>query len=97
MVTPGGETMRRFYLTVLLVFVIIATTRCGGRVQSPENLVQERCTRCHTLAPIEAARKTRHEWESTVYRMITRGARLNEREAKEVIEYLSNVYGVEQP
>lgn len=70
---------------------------CGGKRLSPEELVQERCTKCHTLAPIEVARKTRQEWESTVYRMISRSAHLNDREAQEVIDYLSSVYGAENP
>jgi rubredoxin len=42
------------------------------------------------------AQKTPTEWESTVYRMISKGARLNDREAREVIDYLSRVYGVAQ-
>ena len=70
---------------------------CGGKRLSPEELVQERCTKCHTLAPIEVAQKTRQEWEHTVQQMISRGARLNEREAQEVIDYLSSTYGAENP
>jgi hypothetical protein len=70
---------------------------CGGKQLSPEKLVQERCTKCHTLAPIEVARKTRQEWASTVHRMINRGTSLNDREAQEVIDYLSSAYGTENP
>ena len=64
---------------------------------SPEKLVQERCTKCHTLAPIEVAQKTHQEWEFAVYRMIDKGARLNDQETEAVIEYVSNTYGVENP
>nr|NIV32409.1 hypothetical protein [Anaerolineae bacterium] len=63
---------------------VFAMSCCGGRV-SAQALVEERCTECHTLAPIEAAQKTVEEWEFTVYRMIEKGARLNDRQAQEVI------------
>jgi hypothetical protein len=43
------------------------------------------------------AQKTPTEWESTVYQMINKGARLNDREAREMINYLSRVYGIAKP
>ncbi len=86
--------MRRLGLTfVSFVVIIIAAAQCGGKPLSPEKLLEERCTRCHTLAPIQAAGKTRHEWESTVYRMISKGARLSDQEAETVIDYLAENYG----
>lgn len=83
-------------LVVILGWAIVVGT-CGGKPLSGEELVQERCTKCHTVAPIEAARKTRAEWQRTVYRMLEKGARLNDREAQEAIDYLSSVYGAESP
>jgi hypothetical protein len=70
---------------------------CGGRQPSPEELVQARCTRCHTLAPIEVSQKTQQEWNLTVSRMIQHGARLSDREAQSVVDYLSDTYGTENP
>jgi len=98
MAAVSSSGARRFWvaLTVMLALTTVVSG-CGGRRVSPEGLVQERCTKCHTLAPIEVARKTRQEWEFTVHRMINRGARLNDREAQEVIDYLSNVYRAENP
>ena len=88
----------RFIFGVFLVFLLFTLTGgCGSRVQSPEKLLDERCTTCHTLAPIEAKRKKRSEWEKTVYRMVNKGARLSDREAETVIEYLARNYGPEQP
>ena len=80
----------------VILFLSMVAGGCGT-TQSPESLVQDRCTGCHTLAPIEAARKTGQEWERTVYRMIRRGARLSDREAQAVIDYLSEAYGIEGP
>ena len=88
---------RRVVISLLLgIWLLFLFVRCQGEVP-PEQLVQERCTRCHTLAPIEAARKTPEEWTRTVYRMIGRGARLSDAEAERVIEYLSETYGPSGP
>jgi hypothetical protein len=77
---------------VLVLGLAIITGGCRGEL-SGEELVQERCTECHTLAPVEVVRKTRQEWQFTVYRMMGKGARLNDQEAQVVIDYLSRVYG----
>ena len=55
-----------------------------------EKLVQERCTSCHNLDPIDSANKDRDGWEETVDQMISRGAQVNDAEREAVIEYLSN-------
>jgi hypothetical protein len=73
----------------------ISLTACMGREPTPKTLVAERCIRCHTLAPIEVSHKTYQEWERTVFRMMDKGARLDSREAKAVIDYLSQIYGSE--
>ncbi len=83
-----------FFLIILCLLLV--AIRCGGGTP-PERLVQERCTRCHTLAPIQVARKTPEEWTRTVYRMIDKGARLSDAEAERVIEYLSETYGPSGP
>jgi len=81
---------------VLAVWLSLLLVRCRGGVP-PEQLVQDRCTRCHTLAPIEVARKTPEEWTRTVYRMIDKGARLSDAEAERVIAYLSDTHGADGP
>jgi len=79
-----------------LFCLVISLVACVGREPAPKRLVTERCTRCHTLAPIEVAHKTHREWETTIYRMMDKGARLDSREAKAVIDYLSQTYGPER-
>lgn len=56
-------------------------------------LLEERCTVCHTLDPIEASEKSRQEWESTVARMVEYGAQLTDEEHAVLIDYLTATYG----
>jgi len=90
----GGSRLRLFAALALLAAVVILAACLP--TASDEELVQERCgTGCHTMAPIEASQKTEDEWRNTVYRMIDKGAELNDREAQRVIDYLSETYGSE--
>jgi cytochrome c5 len=59
---------------------------------SPENLVQERCTECHSLQRVTSAHKTQAAWEKTVRRMVSQGARLNDAEFAALVEYLAANY-----
>lgn len=87
---------RAWIFLLLMSWLVLLLIRCQADVP-PEQLVQERCTRCHTLAPIEVSRKTPEEWEHTVYRMIGKGARLSDAEAERLIDYLSQTYGPRTP
>jgi len=93
------ERIRRFLPIILVVAGAVAiplvSVGCRTTPLSGESLVAARCTECHTLAPIEVARKTPQEWEATVYSMIGKGAHLNDSEARQVIEFLSETYGMQ--
>lgn len=80
---------------IALTLIAVALAGCASR-QSAEALVRDRCTRCHTLAPIEARPRSPQEWESIVYRMIQLGAKLNDRDALQAIAYLATNYGTPQ-
>jgi cytochrome c5 len=56
-------------------------------------LLQERCVTCHSLSQVESAQKSRVEWEQTVARMVSKGARLSADEQTILIEYLAATYG----
>jgi cytochrome c5 len=58
-----------------------------------EELLQERCTRCHDLDRVHAAGKSESEWEATVERMRGKGAELTDDEAQILVEYLAETYG----
>jgi hypothetical protein len=95
MISPVG-TRCLVVAWLAILCLIFGLAACMGRKPAPETLVKERCTRCHTLAPIEVSHKTHQEWETTVYRMMEKGTHLDSREAKAVIDYLSQTYGPER-
>ena len=77
-----------------LFLIALLGSRCTSATP-PDVLVRERCTECHSLAPVEVQGRTFQQWESTVYRMVNLGARLNASESQRVIEYLTANYGRE--
>lgn len=63
-------------------------------------LLQERCTVCHDLKRVEAAKKTADEWKATVERMVGKGAKLDANEQAALVEFLAATYpaaGAEAP
>lgn len=55
-------------------------------------LMNERCTVCHNTERIQAAKKTRADWEATVSRMKGNGAKLNDAETTALIDFLAATY-----
>ncbi len=55
-------------------------------------LVNDRCSTCHSLDRVKAARETAAEWKRTVDQMIVRGASLTPAEEDAVVQYLAATY-----
>jgi cytochrome c5 len=55
-------------------------------------LMNERCTVCHSTERIQAAKKSKAEWETTVSRMKGKGAKLNDAETTALIDFLAATY-----
>lgn len=56
------------------------------------NLLEERCSVCHPSARPKSKQKTPEQWETTVNRMMGKGARLSEEEKTTLLDYLSKTY-----
>jgi hypothetical protein len=56
-------------------------------------MLQDRCTRCHTLDRVQTASKSLAQWQITVERMRAKGAELTDDEVQVLIEYLADTYG----
>jgi len=55
-------------------------------------LMNERCTVCHDAARIQAAKKSRAEWESTVTTEKAKGAKLTDVETTLLVDFLAATY-----
>jgi cytochrome c5 len=58
-----------------------------------EKLLNDRCTKCHSLDRVKAAQKSQDQWKQTVTRMVGKGANLSNAEQTTLIEYLAKTYG----
>jgi nitrate/TMAO reductase-like tetraheme cytochrome c subunit len=85
------------WVLIVVVSVVGLAVMVGCSQPSTQELVEERCVGCHALTIVETSQKTRQEWEETVDRMVAKGARLNDQQVEEVIDYLSETYGAEAP
>jgi len=56
-------------------------------------LLESRCTVCHDLDRVKQAKKTQAQWESTVNRMIQKGAQLTDAEKAILLQYLAQTFG----
>lgn len=66
----------------------------NGLIQAPERpLVQRACTTCHAAAQVVARRRTGHEWQEVVDKMIEHGAKVSDAEYDKIVGYLTKNYG----
>ena len=62
-----------------------------------KDVLLDKCFQCHTPTMWVDHRQDRRGWESTLYRMVGRGALWTEDEIREMAEYLGAVYGRKSP
>jgi mono/diheme cytochrome c family protein len=92
-----GLTMA--FLALLLLSLVVACSTAQVETLAPDAgtldgkaLTEERCSVCHDLGRVTAARKAQEEWQATVERMVANGAKLNQAEQDAVIQYLAETY-----
>ena len=56
------------------------------------SLLEERCSVCHPTSRPKSKQKTPEQWETTVNRMMGKGARLSEEEKVILLDFLSKTY-----
>jgi cytochrome c2 len=79
--------MSKSLMTLILILAIISIASAADI--SPKDIIEKRCTVCHSTNRVYDAKKSKADWESTVVRMISYGAQLNQDEREAVINYLS--------
>jgi len=60
----------------------------GGSASDPGQLIAEKCSRCHPLQRVQAARKDQAGWSATVDRMTTHGLQVTDAEKTAIVGYL---------
>ena len=73
---------------------VVQPTATGRPTPSPEKLLKEQCSICHSLDRVTQARKTREEWDQYLTQMINLGAMLSEKQKRILVEYLTETYGL---
>lgn len=61
-----------------------------------KEVLVSKCFQCHSPNMWMDQRQDRRAWESTLYRMVGRGALWTEDEVRQMADYLGNVYGRKQ-
>lgn len=62
-----------------------------------KDVLVSRCFQCHGPSMWSAQRQDRRAWESTLYRMVGRGALWTPEEIEAMADYLGTVYGKDAP
>ncbi len=74
----------------------VSSNRKGLMSTEPEMLLKKRCTICHDLRRVYKKYKkktSKSDWKAIISRMIKRGARLTDKEAEILLDYLSHEGG----
>jgi mono/diheme cytochrome c family protein len=70
-----------------------ARSQAGFPEGPGKEVVLAKCFQCHGPGMWSAQRQDRRAWESTLYRMVGRGALWTEEEIRAMAEYLGTTYG----
>lgn len=86
--------MNRLLLFALAVGFLISVIETPVALAENDGaaLLEERCAVCHPSARPKSKQKTPEQWETTVNRMMGKGARLSEEEKVILLDFLSKTY-----
>jgi cytochrome c5 len=97
---------RKMKLTLAAISVFIICTPALAQQKKPaavgfpdgpgKEVLVSKCFQCHSPNMWMDQRQDRRAWESTLYRMVGRGALWTKDEVNQMAEYLATVYGRNQ-
>ena len=97
--------LRLIAIPICFFFVAIVSTEGAGAppqaaATAPDSpagpgreIVQRKCAQCHAATMWTALRQDRRAWESTLYRMVGRGALWTPEEISAMADYLTQIRG----
>ena len=86
----------------ILAFLLLSQPALAQRKPAPaagfpdapgKEVLVSKCFQCHAPTMWMDQRQDRRAWESTLYRMVGRGALWTQDEVKQMADYLGKVYG----
>jgi competence protein ComEA len=89
----AGGVLAAVAMAVAAVAYSTAESASAGDAAPVEQLVTERCTRCHDLSVVSARRASAEEWHQIIERMQTNGAQVSDDELETIVQYLAKTYG----
>lgn len=88
------STLAGAAIVVSGMFFHVSAAEEEGNINA-KALFESKCSLCHTINRPRSKQKTKEGWTSTVMRMKNRnGAPVTDEEAKTIIDYLSEEYGM---
>ena len=86
--------MKKLFLFIVATGFVLSAIPTTVVYAEPEgaDLLEERCSVCHPSARPKSKQKTPEQWESTVNRMMGKGAKLSAEEKEILLSYLSETY-----
>jgi hypothetical protein len=88
MTDARNRVWRRSICFGLAVAVMLFFSGACSGAPDGKAVLESRCFRCHTVQKIVQHSKSEEEWQSTIDRMVSRGARLSAAERAALVEYL---------
>ena len=84
--------MKTFFTAVICgIFLLVFTSMTLLAQPAGKSMVDKECSKCHDQKRIYSANKKPAEWESSVDRMIKKGAKIKPEEKDEVLKYLNTL------
>ncbi len=76
-----------------MVFIVHTDKALSQEAVSPKTLLSQKCAMCHGLGKIQNSlgRKDRAQWQDTIQRMRSKGAKLTDREQNTLAGYLGGL------
>jgi cytochrome c5 len=91
-------SVRRMLATMAPAFLVATSVQAQDLPDGVgKDLVMNVCTQCHDLARITSKKRTKEEWNDTVDKMATRGAKASDEEFDTIVTYLAKYFGKDQP
>ena len=86
--------MKKLLLLIVVIGFVLSTipTAIVYAETGGEKLLDERCSVCHPSSRPKSKQKTPAQWETTVNRMMGKGAKLTEEEKAILLDFLSKTY-----